>query len=220
MAGSTYSPNLRIQLIATGDQAGAWGNTTDINLGTLVEGAIAGWSQISITATPTALTASNGATDQARLAMLQFTGASSAYTVYAPPNPKQYIIYNNTSYTLTFGNSTVINGTTASGGTTITIPAGATTIVYTDGTNMLSQVNYLPGNLTVNGTYYGAGTGLTGTASSLSVSSAAQITNSGGWNVTPSGTKLYFNYNGTNVGSLDSSGNFIAKGNVTAYGTP
>jgi hypothetical protein len=31
---------------------------------------------------------------------------------------------------------------------------------------------------------------------------------------------LYFNYNGTNVGSLDSSGNFIVTGNVTAYGTP
>jgi hypothetical protein len=31
---------------------------------------------------------------------------------------------------------------------------------------------------------------------------------------------LYFNYNGTNVGSLDSSGNFIVTGNVTAYGAP
>lgn len=50
--------------------------------------------------------------------------------------------------------------------------------------------------------------------------SSGSISNSGGWSVTPSGTKLYFNYNGTNVGSLDSSGNFIALGNVTAYGTP
>jgi hypothetical protein len=50
--------------------------------------------------------------------------------------------------------------------------------------------------------------------------SSGSIANSGGWSITPSGTKLYFNYNGTNVGSLDSSGNFIALGNVTAYGTP
>jgi hypothetical protein len=49
---------------------------------------------------------------------------------------------------------------------------------------------------------------------------ATQITNSGGWIVTPSGTKLYFSYNVTNVASLDSSGNFIAKGNVTANGAP
>jgi hypothetical protein len=46
------------------------------------------------------------------------------------------------------------------------------------------------------------------------------IANSGGWAVTPSGTKLLFSYNGSNRGSLDSSGNFIVTGNVTAYGTP
>lgn len=48
---------------------------------------------------------------------------------------------------------------------------------------------------------------------------ATKITNSGGWNITPSGATLYFNYNGTNVGSLDSSGNFTVIGNVTAYGS-
>jgi hypothetical protein len=71
------------------------------------------------------------------------------------------------------------------------------------------------------------GTNITGTAAGLSIggnaataTSATQITNSGGWSVTPSGTKLYFNYNGTNVGSLDSTGNFIVAGNVTAYGAP
>jgi hypothetical protein len=45
------------------------------------------------------------------------------------------------------------------------------------------------------------------------------IANSGGWNVTPSGTNLYFNYNGTNVGVLTSAGNFTVIGNVTAFGT-
>lgn len=171
---STYSPDLRLQLISTGDQAGAWGNTTNINLGTLLEGAIAGWQQITISATPQALTANNGSADQARLAMLQFTGASSAFTVYAPPNSKQYVVYNNTSYTATIGNATTVNGTTSTGGSTVTIPAGATTLIYTDGTNFLSQINYLPGSTTVNGSitatnYVGPGTGLTGTASSLNI---------------------------------------------------
>jgi hypothetical protein len=40
------------------------------------------------------------------------------------------------------------------------------------------------------------------------------------WVIEASGTKLTFKYSGTAVGSLDSSGNFIALGNVTAYGTP
>jgi hypothetical protein len=51
------------------------------------------------------------------------------------------------------------------------------------------------------------------------VAGAGAITNPGGWSVTPSGTTLFFNYNGTNVAKLDSSGNFTAKANVTAYGT-
>jgi hypothetical protein len=64
------------------------------------------------------------------------------------------------------------------------------------------------------------GTGASGTWAINVTGSASAIANGSGWNITPSGTKLYFNYNGTNVGSLDSSGNFIALGNVTAYGTP
>lgn len=71
--------------------------------------------------------------------------------------------------------------------------------------------------------FSGAGTGLTGTAASLSIGGVAAtanaLANSGGWAVTPVGTKLYFSFNGTNVGSLDSSGNLVVIGNVTAYGT-
>lgn len=62
-----------------------------------------------------------------------------------------------------------------------------------------------------------SGVNISGTGVALS---SNNITNSGGWSVTPSGTKLYFNYNGTNVASLDSSGNLITLANITAYGTP
>lgn len=58
------------------------------------------------------------------------------------------------------------------------------------------------------------------TGSGNTTGSSGSIAVSGGWSVTPSGTKLYFAYNGVNKGSLDSSGNFVVVGNVTAYGTP
>ena len=45
------------------------------------------------------------------------------------------------------------------------------------------------------------------------------VSNASGWSITASGTTLYFNYNGTNVAKLDSSGNFTALTNITAYGT-
>lgn len=57
----------------------------------------------------------------------------------------------------------------------------------------------------------------TGTAANAT--NAANLVTSN-WTVTESGGKLYFKYGGVNKMSLDSSGNIIAIGNVTAYGTP
>ena len=61
--------------------------------------------------------------------------------------------------------------------------------------------------------------------SSVTVGTATSATSagsvsSGSWTITISGTKILFAYSGVNKGSLDSSGNFIVTGNVTAYGTP
>lgn len=70
-------------------------------------------------------------------------------------------------------------------------------------------------NIGISGNAASATTATTATTATK----AGKIENTGGWNVTPSGTTLYFAYNGTNVGSLDSSGNFVVIGDVTAYGT-
>jgi len=53
-----------------------------------------------------------------------------------------------------------------------------------------------------------------------SATTAGSIANTGGWNITPSGTKLYFSYNGTNVASLDSTGILTTESNVVANATP
>jgi len=59
----------------------------------------------------------------------------------------------------------------------------------------------------------------TATITLPSTSGTLFVSVSSGWSITPSGTTLYLNYNGTNVGKLDSSGNLTVAGNVTAYGT-
>jgi hypothetical protein len=141
---STYSPDLRIELIGTGDQAGVWGNTTNTNLGTLMENAIAGYTSVSIIASPQALTANDGALDEARFAAVALTTTTSAnFTVCIPPNSKLYTFYNASSYTATITNSTVKNGIIASGGTTVAIPAGKTMSLWSDGTNVAQQTNHL-----------------------------------------------------------------------------
>jgi hypothetical protein len=87
------------------------------------------------------------------------------------------------------------------------------------------------GAVTLTGLAYGNGTSAFTAATAAQVvavisttavtnaTNSTRITNSGGWNVTPTGTDLIFNYNGTNVAKLSSTGNFTVIGNVTAYGT-
>jgi hypothetical protein len=159
---STYSPSLRIELITTGTQAGTWGNTTNTNLGGLIESAIAGYTSVSVIAADQALTALNGAPDESRhmtLALTTTTGA--AFNVYAPPAEKTYVIYNASIYAATIFNSTVLGNTTAAG-LGVTIPAGKTVTVWSDGTNFSFQNDHLP-SLTLAAPLAAAsgGTGLT-----------------------------------------------------------
>jgi hypothetical protein len=140
---STYSPNLRVELIGTGDQAGTWGSTTNNNLGTLLENAVSGYVSVSVTSANQALTALNGADDQARNAVLALTTTTGAnFAVYAPPAPKTYVITNSSAYTASVYNSTVLGNTTAAG-TGVAVPAGKTVSIWSDGTNMAVQIDHL-----------------------------------------------------------------------------
>lgn len=152
---STYSPDLRIELITTGDQAGTWGATTNTNLAYVVEQAIAGYVSVSVIASSQALTYINGGSStaadnqavHASLALTTTTGAN--FAVYAPPASKQYTIYNASSYVATIYNSTVIGNTTAAG-TGVAIPAGKTMTVWSDGTNFTVQNSHIIGTVVGN----------------------------------------------------------------------
>jgi hypothetical protein len=135
---STYSPSLRIELIGAGDQAGTWNTTTNSNLGTIIESAIAGYVSVSVTSANQAFTALDGAADQARNAVIALSTTTGAnFNVYAPPQEKTYIIYNTTAFTATIFNSTVIGNTTAAG-VGIAVPANRKILVFSDGTNFYS----------------------------------------------------------------------------------
>jgi hypothetical protein len=155
---STYSPDLRIELIGSGEQAGVWGTTTNTNLGTLIEDAIAGYISVSVTSANQAFTASNGVADQARNATIALTTTTTAnFAVYAPPASKQYIIHNTTAYVATIYNSTVLGNTTAAG-TGVAIPAGKKLNIFSDGTNFSAvEATNLTGVLAV----VNGGTGVT-----------------------------------------------------------
>ena len=149
---STASQILRLELIGTGDQVGTWGNTTNTNLGTLLEGAIAGLASVSVTSANQALTATDYAADQARMAILTLTTTTlAAFNVYAPPVSKTYVVYNNSAYDATIYNSTVLGNTTAAG-LGVTIPAGRIVSVWSNGTNFYKQLNNVSLTADVTGT--------------------------------------------------------------------
>jgi hypothetical protein len=149
---STYSPDLRIELIGNGEQTGIWGSTTNTNLGTLLEQSIAGITNLSVTSANQALIAYNGVEDEARSAALVITTTTAAnFNIYIPPSPKLYAVRNNTSYTATIYNSTALGNTTAAG-TGVAIPTGVSVLIRTDGTNVSEQLNQIVGTLNVGST--------------------------------------------------------------------
>jgi hypothetical protein len=218
---STYSPSLRIQLITTGDQAGTWGNTTNTNLGTLIEAGIAGYTSVSVTTASQALTALDGAADEARNATIALTTTTgAAFNVYAPPAEKTYVIYNASSYTATIYNSTVLGNTTAAGAG-VAIPAGKTMTIWSDGTNFALQNTHLigtvvgnvTGNLTgnVTGDLNGNVTGnVTGTATNATNATNAVNLVTTNWTVSELGGQLLFKYGGVTKFTMDQTTGFTA----------
>lgn len=142
---TTYSTSLKLALIGDGDQSGIWGQTTNTNLGTLLEQAITGVQSITMIDANYTLTNFNGTLDEARNAVLVVTGTNNAVRDLIPPVvEKLYTIVNNT----TGGYAIRVIGAT---GTGVNIPNGTACLVYCDGTNFVNGLSGTSGNFSVNG---------------------------------------------------------------------
>ena len=209
---STFSPSLKLTLMGDGDQAGLWGQTTNTNLGTLLEQAITGVQSITMLDASYTLTNFNGVTNEARNAVLVVTGTNNAIRDLIPPVvEKLYTIVNNTTGGFAIR---VIGGS----GTGVNVPNGATCLVYCDGTNFVNGLSGTAGNFAVNGTLavgaaltYGGVTlsnSVTGTGSkALSASptftgTPAAPTASSGTNTTQIATTAFVLANGIPSGAI------------------
>ena len=149
---TTYSTSLKLALIGDGDQSGIWGQTTNTNLGTLLEQAITGVQSITMVDANYTLTNFNGVTNEARNAILVVTGTNNAIRDLIPPVvEKLYTIVNNTTGGFAIR---VIGGS----GTGVNIPNGATCLVYCDGTNFVNGLSGAAGNFAVSGALSVTGT--------------------------------------------------------------
>ena len=142
---ATYSTNLALTLLTTGEGAGTWGNTTNTNLGTLLEQSISGYvTQAVATGTDTTLTIPNGASGVARNMYIELTGTGGASTnLIVPANKKLYFIFNNSTGAVTVK---------VTGQTGVSVAAGVKVILVSNGTDVVEATTYLtttPASLSV-----------------------------------------------------------------------
>jgi hypothetical protein len=140
---STFSTDLKLELMATGENAGTWGTKTNTNLN-LIQQAIAGFQSIDVASADVTLVMTDASISNARNMVLKFTGTLSANRQVLLPDSieKFYIVQDATThgaYTLTF--KTV-------SGTGFLCVQGKSHFCYSDGTN----VNLISGAQLANNT--------------------------------------------------------------------
>lgn len=137
---STYS-DLKIQLMATGENATTWGTVTNTNLGTAIEEAITGSADVTFSSATVTLTLTNTNSSQtARNLRLNLVGTSGgAQDLVVPAIEKLYIVNNGCADTITIK---------VAGQTGVAVPAGKTIFVYNNGTDCTDAITHLR-NLTL-----------------------------------------------------------------------
>jgi hypothetical protein len=135
---STFSP-LKIELIATGEQSGTWGNTTNTNLGTAMEEAITGSADVAFSSADVTVTLTDtNAAQTARNLRLNLTGTSGGARQLILGSgcqiEKLYLINNGLADAVTVKNTS---------GSGVAVPAGKTMFVYNNGTNVVDATTHL-----------------------------------------------------------------------------
>jgi len=127
-----YSSDLKLSLIATGTEAGVWGQITNTNL-VVIQQAIAGYQSLAVNAT-TGLTLlfTDGAISTGKNAVINLTGTLSGNVNVTVPDSieKTYLVNNQ----VTMGTFTLTFKTTS--GTGIKLAQGNRYVLYADGTNV------------------------------------------------------------------------------------
>jgi len=140
---SSYSADLKLELMATGEKSGLWGDITNTNL-VILQQAIAGYEEVSIAggAQTTALTFSNGIVSNGKNAVIKFTGTITGNQIVTVPDgiEKTYTIVNGTSGAFTVQFKTV-SGT----GPTFSTTEKNVMMVYSNGTDIIEVSNQLTG---------------------------------------------------------------------------
>jgi hypothetical protein len=131
---SSYSTDLKLELMVTGEKAGLWGDITNTNL-VILQQSIAGFQQVALNATTGATLAfTNGEISNGKNAVIELTGTiTSAVNVTVPSTVtnKVYIVKNSTSGA--FAVTVLVSGQT---GIAFSATDKGSKILYVNGTDV------------------------------------------------------------------------------------
>ena len=130
---SSFSSNLKLELMATGEKAGTWGTVTNTNLQQL-EQAASGYESIDVAASDVALAVSNGAVSNGKNLYLKLTGTLAANRTVTLPDSVERVVIVEDATARTSNNYTLTFKTVS--GTGVAIPVGSKSLLYSDGTNV------------------------------------------------------------------------------------
>jgi len=204
---STYTSNGGIEKIGAGEQAGAWGTTTNNNLD-IIDRTLNGLVTLTISGDKT-VTTSDGTLSEGHYKILVLSGSpSGGFNLLIDPNDQQkwFFIKNNTNQT-----ATVKQG--GGSGTTVALATGTSAIVFADGTGANANVATVPTDLLGDTTPQLGG--------NLDTNGNAILFGSSKWAISldTGDNELLFKYNGTTVFKLGSNGAVTSANNITAFGT-
>ena len=196
---SSYSTNLKLELITTGEKSGTWGTITNTNLQQL-EQAASGYISVDVAASDVALAISNGAVSNGKNLYYKLTGTLAANRTVTLPDSTERVVIIEDATTRGSNNRTLTFKTASGNG--VTIPVGSKSLLYSDGTNVnKGLIN--KGYYTVPGAYTAVdGDQLLVNTSSGGINSSVTIT-------LPASPAI-----GNEVHFID-SGNFLASNNLT-----
>jgi hypothetical protein len=148
---STFSSSLNLELQASGENSGNWGNITNSNL-QKVESAIKGYVSVAIASTSDSLdTADGGTTDEQSNAIIKLTGTLTGNTTMQSEAVETWYIVDNAT---TMGTHSL--SFKPAGGSGTDLVAGSKHILYTDGSTMFDVLKDC-GDISANGTLTVAG---------------------------------------------------------------
>ena len=146
---STYSSDLKLELMTTGEKSGTWGTITNTNLQQL-EQAVSGYISIDVGSADVALALSNGAVSNGKNLYFKLTGTLTANRTVTMPDSAErvFIVEDATDRSASLFTLTV---KTVSG-TGVAIPVASTNLLYSDGTNISLGIRH-KGYITPGATY-------------------------------------------------------------------